>query len=125
MLAATIVLVHLCVVLFITAGLPLIFVGAALGWQWVRSWRWRALHLLAIVLVAGESLLGIACPLTVWEDMVRGREPGVGFIERWTDRVLFYDFPPRVFELAYAGFAVLVALTWFVIPPGRHAPRRS
>ena len=125
MLADAIVLLHLSVVLFISAGLPLIHIGAARGWQWVRGWRWRALHLLAIVLVAGESLLGIACPLTVWEDLVRRREPGVGFIERWIDRVLFYDFPPQVFVLAYAGFAALVVRSWFTVPPVRRGGRRG
>jgi hypothetical protein len=123
MLADAIVLVHLSVVLFIVAGLPLVYIGAARGWHWVRAWAWRLLHLLAILLVAGESLLGIPCPLTVWEDLARRRAPGVGFIERWSDRVLFYDLPPRVFVLAYAGFALLVLWSWFVVPPARSRPR--
>ncbi len=37
MLAETIVLIHFVVVLFITAGLPLIYLGAALGRTWVRG----------------------------------------------------------------------------------------
>ncbi len=126
MLANAILLIHFALVLFITAGLPLIYVGAALGWAWVRAWRWRALHLSAIVLVAMESLLGIACPLTVWENALRGNQSNLGFIERWIDRIMFYDLPARVFIIAYTGFAVLVALTWVAIPPtrlgGMHAP---
>ena len=64
-------------------SLDLIYLGAACSWAWVRSWRWRAAHLAAIVYVALESLLGIACPLTIWEDALRGRQPGTGWIERW------------------------------------------
>ena len=52
MLADAFLFVHLAVVLFIVAGLPLIYIGAACRWAWVREWRWRTLHLTAIVFVA-------------------------------------------------------------------------
>ena len=124
MLANVVLLIHFVLVLFITAGLPLIYLGAALGWTWVRAWQWRTLHLAAIVFVAMESLLGIACPLTVWEDALRGNQPNVGFIERWIDRIMFYDLPAWVFVLAYTGFAVLVAVTWVTVPPTRICHKR-
>jgi Protein of Unknown function (DUF2784) len=119
MLADTIVVVHLAIVLFIIAGLPLVYAGVALRWSWVRDWRWRALHLAAICFVAAESLGGIVCPLTLWEDAARGRQSHVGFIERAVDRILFYDLPPWIFTAAYTAFAVLVALTWILVPPTR------
>jgi hypothetical protein len=112
-------LIHFALVLFVTAGLPLIYLGAGLGWTWVRAWQWRAVHLAAIVFVAMESLLGIACPLTVWEDALRGNQTNLGFIERWIERIMFYDLPARVLILAYTGFAVLVAVTWVTVPPTR------
>jgi Protein of Unknown function (DUF2784) len=122
MLADAIVVIHLIIMLFITAGLPLIYVGAALRWAWVRDWRWRAVHLAAIAFVAAESLAGIVCPLTLWEDTLRGLQSNEGFIERWVDRILFYDFPPWVFTVAYTAFAALVVVTWFVVAPTK---RRS
>lgn len=120
MLATTIVIIHLGIVLFIGAALPLIYVGRALGWRWVRDWRWRALHLGAIAFVAAESLTGIVCPLTLWEDAVRGQESQGGFIERWVDRFLFYDLPPWIFTVAYTAFAAAAVLTWFVVRPDKH-----
>jgi hypothetical protein len=119
--AGAIVVVHLAIMLFVTAGLPLIYLGAARRWQWVRDWRWRALHLAAIGFVAAESLAGIACPLTLWEDALRGQQSHIGFIERWVDRILFYDFSPWVFTVAYTVFALLVALTWILVPPVRRS----
>jgi hypothetical protein len=124
MLADAIVVVHMSIMLFITAGLPLIYVGVARRWAWVREWRWRALHLGAIAFVAAESLVGIVCPLTLWEDAVRGRQSQEGFIERWVDSILFYDLPTWVFTVAYTIFAVLVAATWFLVPPIRRSRRR-
>jgi Protein of Unknown function (DUF2784) len=122
MLADVVVGVHLLIILFIVAGLPLVYLGAALGWAWVKGWSWRVLHLGAIVFVAAESLLGITCPLTVWEDALRGRRPAGGFIERWIDRAIFYDAPTWMFSGAYVAFAALVLVTWFAVPairPGR------
>jgi hypothetical protein len=123
MLAGVIVVIHLAIMLFITAGLPLIYIGAARHWAWVRDWRWRALHLAAIGFVAAESLVGIVCPLTRWEDALRGQPSQAGFIERWVDRILFYDFPGWVFTVAYTVFAAAVVITWFVVPPGRRGKR--
>jgi hypothetical protein len=119
MLADAIVVVHLMIVLFVLAGVPLVYLGAALGWAWVRSRHWRVLHLGAILFIAAESLLGIACPLTVWEYALRGQQSTHGFIDRWVDRVLFYDAPPWVFTVSYLAFAALVVVTWLAVPPTR------
>jgi hypothetical protein len=121
MLAAAVVVVHFLIVLFVVAGLPLVYLGVALRWAWVRNRRWRLLHLAAIVVIAAESLLGIACPLTVWEDTLRGRQSAIGFIERWIDRLLFYEAPAWMFTAAYVSFAALVLVTWFAVPPIRGA----
>jgi hypothetical protein len=43
MLADAIVVIHLLIVLFILAGPPLIYLGVALRWKWVKNWRWRML----------------------------------------------------------------------------------
>jgi len=117
MLAGLVLAVHFAIVIFITAGLPLIWIGSALGWPWIRI-RWlRALHLGAIGLVALESLAGIACPLTVWEAALRLRQSPGGFIQQWVARVMYYDFPGWLFTLAYTIFATAVAVTWWLVPP--------
>jgi uncharacterized protein DUF2784 len=124
MLADVIVIVHLLIVLFILLGVPLIYLGAALHWTWVRRRPWRLLHLGAILFVAVESLLGMTCPLTLWEDTLRGQATAAGFIERWIDRIIFYDAPAWVFTTAYVAFAALVLVTWILVPPTRR-PRAS
>jgi hypothetical protein len=125
LLADAILVIHFAIVLFIIAGLPLIYLGAAGGWKWVRAWRWRALHLAAILFVAAEAILGLACPLTVWEDTLRGRQTVDGFMERWIRRVMFYDLPAWVFLMAYTGFAILVAIAWVAVPPTKPGRRHG
>ena len=119
MLADTVVVVHFLIVLFVVTGVPLVYLGSALRWAWVRIWRWRVVHLGAILFIAAESLLGIACPLTVWEDALRSQRSAGGFIERWIDQLLFYNARPWVFTVAYVAFAALVLVTWVAVPPTR------
>jgi hypothetical protein len=117
LLADTVLVVHFLFVAFVVGGLALIWIGAAAGWPWVRDFRFRAAHLAAIVFVAGEALAGVWCPLTVWEDALRGAHADRSFIARWIHRVLFYDFPGWVFTAAYVAFALIVAATWWRIRP--------
>jgi hypothetical protein len=118
-LADLILFVHLLFVLFVIVGFALTLVGITLGWQWVRNFYFRIVHLAAILFVAIESLAGVMCPLTLWEDALRGGGSPGGFIQRWVQRLLFYDWPEWAFTLIYAGLAVLVALTFKFAPPAR------
>jgi hypothetical protein len=66
LLADAVLIVHFLFVLFVVGGLLAIWAGALIGWVWVRNLRFRVAHLAAILFVMAESLVGIACPLTVW-----------------------------------------------------------
>jgi len=117
LLADAILLLHFAIVLYITLGLPAIWLGAACGWQWVRRFWFRLTHLAAIVFVALEALSGVWCPLTVWEDALRGSTNELSFVTRWVHRLMFYQLPEWVFTLAYVSFAAVVGLTWVLVPP--------
>lgn len=122
LLADLILVVHFAFVLFVVAGLPLVWIGAARGWRWVHNRGLRIAHLAAILVVSAEAAAGIWCPLTLWEDALRGSGSERSFVARWIHAVLFYDLPPWVFTVAYLLYALLVALTWWRVPP---LPRRA
>jgi hypothetical protein len=119
LLADLVLVVHFVFVLFVVAGLPLVWIGAAAGWCWVRHFGFRAGHLAAIMIVSAEALAGIWCPLTILEDALRGHGSDKSFVARWLHALLYYDLPSWMFTAAYLAFAVLVALTWWRIPPIR------
>ena len=123
--ADAVLFVHFAFVLFVTGGLAAIWVGAVFHWRWVRNFTFRALHLAAICFVAAEAFAGIVCPLTLWEDALRGRESDIGFVSRWVRRLLFYDLPEWVFTVAYVLFAAIVALTLWLVPPVRRAKNKT
>ena len=123
LLADLILVVHFAFVLFVVGSLPLVWLGAAAGWRWVRNFGFRTAHLAAILVVSAEAVAGIWCPLTLWEDALRGITREKSFIARWIHTLLYYDLPPWVFTMAYLAFAALVALTWFRVPPHRSPPQ--
>lgn len=119
MLADALLVLHFLIVVFIVGGLILVWIGALAGWSWIRNRWFRYLHLAAIVFVATEALLGYVCPLTVWEDMLRGGVRPESFIGRWVRKLLFYQAPEWVFTTIYALWAGLTLLTLRFVPPRR------
>jgi hypothetical protein len=119
MLADLVLLVHAAFVLFVVGGLAATWIGIALERPFARDPWFRGMHLAAIAFVVAETLLGYACPLTIWEDALRGASEQRGFVARIVHAWLFWDWAPWVFEAIYAAFAALVALTWWRWPPRR------
>ena len=117
--AADFILVaHVLYVSFVVLGVPLVIVGAFLRWSWVHNAWFRFVHLVMILVVAAESLLGVNCPLTVWERALRpgGQYEDSDFIATWLDRLLFYHFPHWVFTAAYVVFGLLVLGLFWAVP---------
>jgi hypothetical protein len=120
-LADAIVIIHAAYVAFVVFGLAAILIGAAIGWRWTRSPAFRITHMAAIALVCVESIVGVICPLTSLENSIRQRGGAArypdDFIAHWTHRMIFYNFPPWIFTIAYISFAILVVITFIAIPP--------
>ncbi len=123
MLADLILLAHFALAAFIVLGLPLVWTGAWLGWNWVRGRALRYAHAIAILVVAAEALAGSACQLTLWEDALRASADSRSFIGRWLARLLYYDFPEWGFTLAYVLYALATLATLRLVAPRR--PSRS
>ncbi len=122
LLADGILISHAAVILFIVGGLVCVLVGGFRGWGWVRNRWFRTVHLLAIGYVVLQSLAGMTCPLTDWENALRvqgGENPyeSGGFIAHWLHRLIFFRAEPWVFTVVYTAFGLLVATTMIFIPP--------
>ena len=109
MLFADVILIfHFLFLLFVVGGLPIIWIGARLGVDFVRNVWFRYIHLAAISVVVVESLLGMPCPLTIWEDSLRQFESDQGFIQRWLHYMLFYDLQEWIFTVIYLIYSILI-----------------
>lgn len=116
-MADVLLFLHAAFVAFVVGGLIAIGLGTALRWRWVRNRGFRLAHLVAIVFVALEALAGITCPLTVWEDALRGGARPHGFVADWVARLLYWDLPAWVFIALYCAWALLTAAAWRWMPP--------
>ena len=119
MLADAVLLVHAGFVVFVAGGLIATWVGIALGKRFAFDPWFRGAHLAAIAFVVAQSLLGYMCPLTIWEDALRGSTTDKGFLQRWIHAWLYWDWPGWVFTTLYTAFGALVAWTWLRFPPRR------
>jgi 4-amino-4-deoxy-L-arabinose transferase-like glycosyltransferase len=121
LMADAILILHVLIVGFILLGLALTLCGAWRKWRWIRNTWFRCAHLAAIAIVAAQAWAGRVCPLTDWESRLRQGSGDAGyeggFIEHWMHKMLFYEFEPIIFSLAYSGFALLVLGMWIVAPP--------
>ena len=122
MLADIILIIHFLFVLFVVGSLPLIWIGEWMRFEFVRNLRFRLAHIVAILFVVVESFIGMVCPLTLLEDRLRGGESGGNFIQRWLHRILFYDVPGWMLTMIYVLFAILVIITFKLLPPRPRKP---
>ena len=129
MLADSILILHFAFVAFVVIGLLVIWVGWLRRWRFVRNFWFRLAHLLAIGVVAAESLTGIVCPLTIWENHLRllaggGERYAGSFVQHWLHRVMFYEARESTFTILYILFFVAVALSLWLVKPRWPALRR-
>ena len=117
MLADLILLIHFALAAFIVLGLPLVWIGAWLNWNWTCNRALRYAHAAAILVVAAEALAGSICPLTLWEDALRAGADGRSFIGRWMTQLLYYDCPEWAFSLAYVVYAAATLATLRLVAP--------
>jgi hypothetical protein len=122
LLADLIAVIHFGYVLFVLLGLLIILLGGVLRWRFIRNFWFRVVHLTMIVIVVVEALLGIMCPLTVWEYDLRvaaGQQEvsAMSFVARLIHQFLFFDFPPMVFTIAYCLLGLAILASWWLYPP--------
>ena len=127
LLADIIAVIHFGYVLVVVFGLLVILLGGLLQWRFVRNFWFRVIHLAMISIVVIQSLIGLQCPLTVWERDLRiaAGQPNVSeeaFIPRLIHQLMFFDFPPEVFTVAYCLFTLAVLGSWWLYPP--NLPRK-
>ncbi|MDR3607877.1 MAG: DUF2784 domain-containing protein [Oligoflexia bacterium] len=120
-IANIVLLAHFLWVLAVLLPVFLIPFGFRRRWRWPRDRALRAVHLAMIGIVIVESLLGVVCPLTLWEDLLRrraGNSPyGRSFVEHWVGRVLYYDFPSWVFVAVYLFLGFIILILYRQYPP--------
>ena len=120
-LAQAILAFHILIIAFNVFGLIAIPLGAWRGWQWVRIFWWRALHLAALLVVAVQALLGSLCFLTIWQGELQEAAGRQGYrlplIQTWVNHLLFWHLPMFFFTTIYVLIWIGALLLWWKVPP--------
>lgn len=115
--ADVVLLVHVAVIAFNVGGALCIPLGAWRRWRWVRVRWWRVLHLVSWLIVTVQALLGVVCPLTLWEDALRGVATEQSLVARTVREWIYWDVPLWLFGTLYSFILALVIALWRWVPP--------
>ena len=109
---------HFTVILFFVLGFPL-----ALIWNH-RIFRW--VHAGGLACITLLMILGIPCPLTVWEESLRDLSYEGSFIAAWLRRWVYLEWisPRHVFYIDL-GFTALVFSSFIWRPLTKTRPSRK
>ena len=117
MIADLILGIHFCVVIFVVFGLLIMPIGYLFSLNWTRHRRMRSIHIVLMGLITLETLLGITCPLTYFENAMRGGDYNQSFVSYWIMSLVYWDLPTHYFISAYILCSLWTILFWKLHPP--------
>lgn len=103
-------IIHFIVILFFVIGFPIAL--------YFNHRMFRIIHASALAGVTLLMVLGIPCPLTIWEELLRESQVYEGsFIATWLNRIIYLEgVDTAVVIFMSVGFSVLVASSFFWKP---------
>ena len=117
LIADIVLMFHFAIVFFITFGFFLIPIGYKFSWVWIKNLKLRICHCGMMIFVTFETILGITCPLTLFENNLRGIDESTSFIFYWINQIIYCNFPTQSFIILYCIFLVWTFLMWKIFPP--------
>ena len=117
LIADIVLFFHFCIVIFITSGFVLIPIGYNLDWLWIKNKKLRLLHLGMMIFITFETVLGMACPLTILENNLRDINENQLFVSKWMNEIIYWDFPSKFFIVLYCLSLGWTFLMWKIFPP--------
>jgi len=117
LIADVVLVVHFCIVIFVSTGFVIVPVGYMLGWGWIANKRLRIIHAGTMTFVALETVLGLTCPLTMIENHLSGMNPSGSFIGFWIRHVFYWDLPIEFFVILYFACLAWTLFMWKLFPP--------
>ena len=114
LMADIVLFFHFCIVIFITFGFVLIPIGYNLDWLWIKNKKLRLLHLGMMIFITFETLLGMACPLTILENNLRDINENQLFVSKWMSEIIYWDFPSKFFIVSFSLQSVIIMSIYII-----------
>ena len=115
--ADLILIIHFCIVLFVVFGLVALPIGCLKNYNWTRNIKFRGFHILLMGFITLEAILGITCPLTIIENILRQIVYQQSFVSHWVSRLIYWDLPNHFFVSLYFFCLIWTLVFWKVHSP--------
>ena len=115
--ADLILIIHFCIVFFVVIGLVALPIGHLRNYSWTRNTKFRSAHMSLMGFVTIEAILGITCPLTILENILRQIEYQQSFVSYWLSHFIYWDLPNYFFVTLYLACFIWSLIFWKVHPP--------
>jgi len=122
-LADTIMVLHLAWIIFMLWGFVLTIRGFFHP-KFFDRWLFRTVHLLGILFVVALEILGKYCPLTLWENALKGHyNPETdylgSFIIKHIEQMIYPDVSPLVVIIPTILLATFTLVAFVLKPPAK------
>ena len=116
-MADIVLIIHFCVVFYVSFGLVVLPIGYLFNWSWMRNRKMRLIHVSLMGFITLEAIFGIACPLTQIENYLRNIKFSESFIVYWITNLIYWDLPTYFFTVLYLFCLLWSLLFWVIYPP--------
>ena len=122
-LADVIMVLHLAWIIFMLWGVVLTIRGFFYP-KFFERWLFRTIHLLGILFVGTLEILGKYCPLTLWENALRGHynpetDYSGSFIIKYIEQLIYPDVSPLVVIIPTILIAAFTLAAFVLKPPAK------
>ena len=115
------VVIHSIWILFVVVG----FILTVCGFWWngfFDKWLFRTLHLCGIVYISLLGTMGKACPLTLWENILRAKYDPTStysgsFMIYYAEKLVYPDINPLIIRILITFIAVFTVVIFIINPP--------
>jgi len=121
-LADTVIVIHLLWIIFMLVGFFFTLYALAFRKSLLNWWKFRTLHLVGIFYVAGLTVLGKYCPLTILENKFRSQASPEkvyesSFISHYLEKIVYPEIDPLLIQIPTLALAVATILIFVLSPP--------
>ena len=115
--AEIVLIIHFIIFLFICLGFILIPIGYNLDWNWIKNRIIRLIHISLMGFVTIETIVGVICPLTSIEFLLRDGSKVDGNLTLIIHKIMYWNLPNNYFIVLYILCLTYLVLLWFIFKP--------
>ena len=117
LLAELILIIHFFIFVFIISCFALIPIGYKFNWIWVKNKSIRLIHICLMGFITLETILGLMCPLTKIEFLLRNESKINNRFSEVIHQIMYWDLSNNYFIIIYITSFLYLIFLWIIFKP--------